>query len=393
MRIGVMLRHLRQHEGGVKVYTLKLLEHLLAIDGDNEYVLLYNSPELLGTYAGRSNVEERVVRMPSKLLWDQVAVPLIARRARLDLIFNPKFSVPLLTSRRSVFVLQGSDWFVMPWNQRWHDRINHKTLTPLYCRKADAIISVSNSVKRDVVAHVGVPGEKVKIVHYGLDERLFRPVRDPEALASLRQKYSLPRDFLLFVGQVYPAKNFGGILRAFARLRGRIPHKLVVAGEVRWKYAGEVALIQELGLEGDVAFTGWVPQAELPAFYSLAGAFLFPSVYEGFGMPLLEAMACGCPIVTATTGSPPEVVDGAALLADPADDAAIAEATYRVVSNPVLREQLVERGLRRARDFSWEKCARETLEVLTGLNGSPADGASGRGRSVLALASLSGTGD
>jgi glycosyltransferase involved in cell wall biosynthesis len=363
-----MLRHLRQHEGGVKVYTSNLLDALLALDRENEYVFLYQDRRLVGSYAAYANVKEVAVPVPSKLVWDQLVAPAIAQREDVDVLFNPKFSVPLVWQRPSVFVLQGSDWFVMPQNQRWHDRVNHRVLTPLYCRKARAIISISNSVKRDVVHHLKLDGEKVKLVYYGLDHAIFHPVRDQERLRLVRARYRLPDRFILYVGQIYPAKNFGGILRAFARVRGNLPHKLVVAGEPRWKYTGEIRLIAELGLEQDVLFTGWVPQSELPEFYSLADLFLFPSTYEGFGMPLIEAMACGCPIVTSTTGSCPEVVSGAALLAEPADVGCIAQRVLEALTNRELRRQLVEKGLRRAQDFSWEKCARATLAVLTSLD-------------------------
>ncbi len=361
-----MLRHLGQHEGGVKVYTQNIVQHLLAVDGRNRYVLLYSDERLLGSYAGHPNVEERCLRVALKLVWDQAAVPLLARREKLDVIFNPKFSVPLFTPVPSVLVLQGSDWFVMPWGSGWLDRLNHRLLVPGFCKSAEAIIVVSNNIKQDLVKYLGVDPAKIRVVHYGLSP-IFQPVRDPERLAETRRAYRLPERFLLYVGQIYPAKNFGGILKAFASLKGRVPHKLVVAGEPRSDYAEELALIDRLGLSEDVLFTGWIPQEELPTLYSLADVFLLPSLYEGFGIPLIEAMGCGCPIVTANVGSPPEVTDGAALLVDPRDVDAIAAAVQAVVGDRALRGRLVERGMARARAFTWEKCARETLEVLESL--------------------------
>jgi glycosyltransferase involved in cell wall biosynthesis len=361
-----MLRHLGQHEGGVKVYTQNVVRHLLEVDGRNRYVLLYSDASMLGGYAGYSNVEERCLRVPSKLMWDQAAVPLLARRESLDVVFNPKFSVPLFSRVPSVLVLQGSDWFVMPWGSRRLDRLNHRLLVPGFCRRANAIIVVSNNIKHDLVKYLGVDPAKIRVVYYGLSPS-FRPVRDPARLAEARRRYELPERFVLYVGQIYPAKNFGGILRALARLKGRIPHKLVVAGEPRSDYEEDLTLIDRLGLSGDVRFVGWVGQEELPTLYSLADVFLFPSLYEGFGIPLLEAMACACPIVTANVGSPPEVTDGAAVLVDPRDVEAIAQAVEAVVNDPQLRGRLVERGQARAREFTWEKCARETLEVLESL--------------------------
>jgi glycosyltransferase involved in cell wall biosynthesis len=342
---------------------------MLAVDAWNRYVLLYSDERLLGSYAGRPNVEEHCLRAPLKLAWDQAAVPRLARRERLDVIFNPKFSVPLLTGVPSVLVLQGSDWFVMPWGSSRLDRLNHRLLVPAFCRKAGAIIVVSENIKRDLVQYLGVDPAKIRVVHYGLNP-IFRPVRDPERLAEARRAYRLPERFLLYVGQIYPAKNFGGILRAFARLKERVPHKLVVAGEPRSDYQEDLALIGRLGLIDDVLFTGWIPQDGLPTLYSLADVFLLPSLYEGFGIPLIEAMGCGCPIVTASVGSPPEVTDGAALLVDPRDADAIADAVETIVTDGALRARLIERGSARARDFTWEKCARETLDVLEWLAGA-----------------------
>jgi len=368
MRIGVMLRHYEQQEGGVKVYTKKLLPLLLSRGVRHTYVLIYQNPKLIGTYAAHANVEEVAVRMPGTVFWDQLAVPWVARRKKLDLIFNPKFTVPFLGKEKKVFVLHGSEWFVIPEHFRTYDQWYFKNAVPLYCRTADAFIAVSHAVKRDVVEHVGVPEDKVVPIHNGFDPALFKPTRDSIVLGRIRAKYQLPEKFILWVGQIESRKNVARLLAAFARIKDEFPHDLVIAGEQRFTTAAELEAMESLGIRDRVRFPGWIEHTDLPAVYALADHFSFPSLYEGFGIPLIEAMACGCPIVTATTCAPPEVCDGAAVLVDPLNVDAIADGMRRVIGDADLRARLIARGLQRAADFGWQRCATEVLALFDRLD-------------------------
>ncbi|MEA3150798.1 MAG: hypothetical protein QOD56_1737 [Gammaproteobacteria bacterium] len=368
MRIGIMLRHYEQQEGGVKVYTKKLLPLLLSMGSQHQYVLIYQNPKLIGTYAAYPNVEEVSVELPGTVLWDQIGVPWVTRNKQLDLIFNPKFTVPFLGRPKRVFVLHGSDWFVIPGHFRLYDQWYFKNAVPLYCRRADAFIAVSHAVKNDVVEHVGVAPEKVAPIHNGFDPSLFRPEHDPERLRAIREKYKLPEKFILWVGQIESRKNVSRMLRAFAQVKDEIPHALVIAGEQRFTTNEELKAIGELGIADRVLFPGWILHTDLPAVYALADLFLFPSLYEGFGIPLIEAMACGCPIVTADTCAPPEVCDGAAVLVDPLRVEDIARGIRTAVFDQALRAKMVARGLERAKDFSWEKCAAQVLALFDGLD-------------------------
>jgi glycosyltransferase involved in cell wall biosynthesis len=368
MKIGIMLRHYEQQEGGVKVYTKRILPLLFAMGAQHRYLLIYQNPKLLGTYASHPNVEEVVATMPGTVPWDQIAVPWIARKHRVDLIFNPKFTVPFLTKVKSVFVLHGSEWFVIPEHFRTYDQWYFKRFVPLYCRKAAAFIAVSNAVKADVVEHVGVPPQKVFAIHNGFDPAVFQPVRDTARLQEVRARYKLPEHFILWAGQIESRKNVARLLQAFARIKDRVPHHLVMAGEQRWSTNTELSAMQELGIADRMCFPGWVNHGDLPAVYCLADLFAFPSLYEGFGIPLLEAMACGCPIVTANTCAPPEVTDGAAYLVDPLDVEDIAAGMHAVIVDRARRDEMVSHGIRRAKDFGWEKCAREILAMFDTLN-------------------------
>jgi len=374
MRIGVMLRHYEQHEGGVKHYTKMLLPLLFSLGSKHQFVLIYQNPKLRGTYARYPNVEELVAQMPGTFLWDQFAVPWVTRDKGLDIIFNPKFTIPFFTRCKTIFVLHGSEWFVIPDVFPWYDQLYTNRLVPLYCRHADAFICVAEAVKTDAVKYVQADPDKIFTVHNGIDPRQFYFVDDRKHLQAVRVKYQLPEKYIVWVGQIVSRKNVKRLLQAFAQIAPEIPHDLVIAGEQRFgaKDKEELAVIKELGIEQRVRFIGWVSHDDLPAIYRLADLFPFPSLYEGFGIPLVEAMACGCPIVTANTCAPPEVVAGAALLVDPYDVAAIAEAMRTMLRDTDLREKLVARGLQRAKDFSWEKCARQVLDVLDSVGGSGA---------------------
>jgi glycosyltransferase involved in cell wall biosynthesis len=298
-----------------------------------------------------------------------MAAPWIAWRHGVDLIFNPKFTVPLFTRAKTMFVLHGSEWFEIPEHFLRHDQWYFKTFVPIYCRSSNGFIAVSGAVKADVVRHVNVRPEKVFAVDNGFDPTLFRQIRDPTALQAVRQKYKLPEHYILWAGQIESRKNVARLLQAFALIKDEFPHQLVLAGELRWSSSAELRVVEQLGLAERITLPGWISHGDLPAVYAAADLFAFPSLYEGFGIPLLEAMACGCPIVTANTCAPPDVTAGAAQLVDPLDVDAIASAMRTVLRDQELRARMIARGIERARDFSWEKCARGVLAAFDSLDG------------------------
>jgi glycosyltransferase involved in cell wall biosynthesis len=363
VKIGVMLRHANQHGGGVLIYTHNLIREILALNTHHEFVFLYQNPQLVGTYGNGSHVREIAMKAPFSILWDQLAVRLIEKREKFDLIFNPKYSLPLLAQCPTVFVCHGLDWYVMPWGSRWIDRLNHRYLIPRYTRKADAIIAVSNTTRQHVIEYLNVDHARVHTVYLGVDEAFRRSISQ-NRLDEIRRMYKLPEQFFLYCGQIYPPKNFGRLLRAYAQVGPEMGMFLVVAGEHRWLCEDELALIDQLGLSEWVVRPGWIDHATLPAFYALAKALLLPSLYEACPSPLLEAMSSGCPIVTANRYGTQELADQAGLLVDPENLESIVDGMRRVVTNSDLRQQLIASGRERVHAFTWKRCARETLRVL-----------------------------
>jgi glycosyltransferase involved in cell wall biosynthesis len=250
-----------------------------------------------------------------------------------------------------------------------HGRMNvwhHRFVLPVILRRADRVITISDCSKRDIVRLCGIPEEKVVVTPLAADPA-FRP--DPEGTAGSAVT-GLPRPYILNVGTLEPRKNLEGLLRAFgAAKREGLPHTLVVTGARGWGRSRLAAIVEELRLEESVVFTGFVDDHDLPHLYAGADFFVYPSLYEGFGLPPLEAMACGTPVITSNVSSLPEVTGEAALLVDPRSVTDLAAAMVRLAGDASLRETLRERGLARARLFSWERTAAETLTVYRGVLG------------------------
>lgn len=370
MRAGIMLRHFDQKDGGVRIYTRHLLPLLFSRAPQHQFVLMYQDPRFVGAYAGLANVEEKAIRIPQSILWDQVGVPWFAARHQLDLIFNPKFTVPLLCRAKKVFVLHGSEWFAIPEHFLWYDRLYLKCAVPIYVKVSDSIIAVSGAVKRDAVKFLGVQEQKIACIDNGYDSTAFRVIEDSARRREIAEKYDLPEKFILWVGQMESRKNIAGLLRAFARIKDAVPHDLVLVGAQRYAFpmaAGveqDLELIEELGLAHRVHLPGWITHDDLPVVYCLASLFSFPSLHEGFGIPLLEAMACGCPIVTANTCAPPEVTGDAAYLVDPRNIDDCAKGMHIMLTDRQLRAAKIAAGLDRVKAFSWERCANAVLTLL-----------------------------
>lgn len=360
--------------GGIGVYTRNLLSNLLRLDRKNRYVLLYTDASHVGQFSHHDNVEE--VHVPfykaligtqlATLVWDQIQAPWHARKHEADVIFHAKFAVPLLTKRKTVMVLHGTERFFYPQFSNTGDMLFFRTIYPWYLKRATAIIAVSNRGREDIIEQLGIEPSKVTTAHLAISP-VFRVLDDTQILEAVRRKYQLPRRFILHVGHIYPGKNFGTLLRAFLRVREHTDIGLVNVGTPRRKYTGDLELIRQLGLDAHVNLAGYAPQEDLVALYNLAELVAFPSIYESFPAIPLEANACGCPVVTSPTGGTPESAGEAALYVDPKDEAGLCEAILRVLAEQDLREDLIRKGFENVRGFSWEKTAGRTLAVLESL--------------------------
>lgn len=353
-------------KGGVGVYARNVTKHLLAIGSRHQFFLYFANAQHCGEFSGRDDLTVRAIRAPGKALWDQIAVPYWSRRDRLDVIFHPKFTVPLACAARSVMVLHGAGWFIPETKKYWsaRTRLYARLMMPLYCRLAGAVLSVSNITRDVFIEKLGVSPSKITTVYFAPGLQFGRRSSESE-LASIREKYDLPDRFILTLsgGDRDDRKNFGAILEAFRAVHARQPVALVVAGRgcevFRERYG-----IPDDGYGQDIRFCGWVDQADLPAFYQLAALFLYPSNMEAFPIPITEALASGTPIVTSNVFGLRELAGDAAILVDPDDPNSIAEGTLRLLAEKNLRAELRARAIERSKLFDWDVCAAATLAIL-----------------------------
>ena len=365
LRIGVMLRSLDE-KGGVGVYTRGIIRELLSLDARNEYVLFYRNPDNLGLFADRPNVTERVIRGRFNGLWDQLAIPRACRRDHVDVVFHPKFTVPINSPCPSIMVLHGADW-LLPEQAQYYPSRNvaaMRVLLPLWCRRATAILSVSELTTENIVRAVGLPPGKVTTTYFA-PARHFARVVDSDRLADVRRRYDLPERFIFTLSKTSGGarKNAAVMLEAFRHAHARMDHDLVIGGRGVERFRSDYGIPDD-GYGARISFPGWIAQEDLPAVYSMADAYLYPSNLEAFPIPLTEAMACGTPIVTSDANGLRELAGDAALRVDHTDPRAIADAVVRIVEDPDLAAEMSRRGLERSRMFDWDRCARLTLDVI-----------------------------
>lgn len=298
-------------------------------------------------------------------LWTQTGFLRAIRKHGADLVLLPQINL-ILWKRAPILLFQHDLIEYHFASQKWYRMWFRRFAIPRAVRLADRIVSVSHNTAQDIEKFLEVPSEKVVTIYSGVDPEHLRP-RDPAQAASLvRDRYGLQGEFILYVGTLtLPQKNLLRLLEAFQLVRERgFRGKLLMAGAMGKDSRLIPERVAELGLEHEVLLPGYVDDDDLPYLYSAARVFCFPSLYEGLGMPVLEAMACGCPVVTSNVSSLPEVAGDAARLVDPHDPRAIAEALMEILSSDQVRRELIGKGLERARQFSWERAARQLLEVI-----------------------------
>jgi len=363
MRVAIDARKI--HDFGIGTYTRNLLRHLARIDRDNEYVLLCHQPDLgIGAQLG-TNFRTVLEPSPNYSIREQIHVPLVLRRERPDVFHAPHYVMPPAVRCRSIVTIHDCIHLMFP--QYLPSRAAY-----VYARAAmwaathrsHRVLTVSEASKRDILHFFNIPPEKIVVVHNAIDER-FGVSPSEEATALVRERYQLDHRFVLYAGNIKPHKNLVRIVEAFdgLRKRGFDDLTLLIIGDEISKLPALRRAVHSHKLHKHVRFLGYLPDDTLAILYRLAAVFVFPSLYEGFGLPPLEAMACGAPVVTSNVSSLPEVTGDAAVLVDPYDVESIADGIARVLSDPALREDMRMKGMARAREFSWERSVARTREI------------------------------
>jgi glycosyltransferase involved in cell wall biosynthesis len=364
MRIAFDGTTLRPARTGVGYYTEHLLHHLVKESVDDEIVVVSNRPiDTVAPLPPQVRVVTSSSRVP-RIVWMQMVAPRLLRRLRVDVAHFTNGMLPLAVPVPTVVTIHDMSLTMFPKYHPPRRVLLNRPLVDVAARRADAIITVSESAKRDIVRLYGSQEERIHVVHEAAAPS-FQPVVDPVVLDRVRQRYDLAERFILYVGTIEPRKNLPKLIEGFASRRksGQLPHQLVCAGPYGWLSRDIEDLIDRLQIEDAIRFTGYIPFDDLAALYSLAEMFVFPSLYEGFGLPVVEAMACGTPVVTGHVAALAEIGGGAVEQVARLDADTLGEAMVRLAGDRQRREQLSLLGRERAQLFSWERAARETLKV------------------------------
>lgn len=372
MKIAFDGRTISGNKTGVGVYTDNLLKGLAAIDKGNTYnVFVLDMPSYASPQNFRfikTNVSHK--SHPRGELWESVFLPYFFIKEDIDVFHSPTFHLPLFTGRVKKIVTM-HDLITLKFPQTYPQSFASyaRWMMKMAVRVADAIIVPSKSTREDVLKIFSAEESKIYVIPEAVKEGLH-PVDDETYLSGIKGRYNLPDDFILFVSTIEPRKNLECLIRAYFEIRkGGIRHKLVICGGKGWlkEYEKIIKIITELCMEEDIFFTGYVPDEDMAGIYSLAALFVYPSFYEGFGLPPLEAMACGCPVIASNASSIPEVVGEAGILIDPSDIQGLSYAICRVLGNEDIKIHMKMAGIERACQFSWTKVAADTLEVYKGV--------------------------
>lgn len=363
MRIGVDARLMQHQPAGITRYTRHLLQELAKLNQHDEFITFQHRRHRTPLIE-QANFRRATLYAPVHTRIEQWLTPLELIRFSLDLFHSTDFIPPLYTTVPTVITVHDLAFLHWP-HFLTKDSAAYYGQIDRAVRHAKHIIVPSESTKQDLTAMLGVPPIKISVIYEAADER-FVPLPLAETRAEVRQKYHLPETFILFVGTIEPRKNVDGLIRAFHHLRSKYgvnDTALVIAGGKGWLYDETLKLIRQLELEQSVVFAGRVMDDDLHKLYVAARCHVHAAHYEGFGLPPLEAMACGTPTIVSNVSSLPEVVGDAALMVDPSNWEEIAVAMHRLLSDDQLHAEMREKGLQRARYFNWETSARRTMEV------------------------------
>ena len=377
MHIGIDLTAAVTQGGGIGRYTRELVHALVAVDQENTY--RFFSAKLPAQLPVPNSIPSapHVSHHPAPIderwlyrLWYRLRLPLPVQwmTGTLDLFHSPDFVLPPVANHIPTLVTVHDLSFL-----HYPDTFPVKLVTylnqvvPWSIERATHILADSQATKADLVDLWHVPAEKITVLYCGVNER-FRPVTDEERITAVSRKYKIDdQPYILSVGTVQPRKNYRMLIRAFAQMADRFPHNLVISGGKGWLYDEMVAEVEKLGVNGRVRFIGFVDDEDLPTLYSGASLFVFPSLYEGFGLPLLEAMACGVPLITSNASSLPEVVGETAVQLSPLRPELWTEAMSHLLEDAGARTRIVADGFRQVRRFSWTGAARQLLGIYMNL--------------------------
>lgn len=373
MKIGIDIRCLMEPQySGISEYTYNLLGQLFQIDSKNQYFLFYNASKVVKPpQFDFPNVVYKEFKYPNKIFNLTLRFLKIAKIDKMiggvEIFLIPSFLFSNLSKDcKKILVVHDLSFEIYPHFFTLKKRIWHHLISPKrLCQQADLIIAISENTKNDIIKFYGINPEKIKVVYNGVNKIFFQPVAN-EIKKRVKNKYNLPNNYIFYLGNLEPRKNVETLISAFEKLEDKSIN-LVIAGGFAWKYKNVYKLWRNSPVKEKIKFLGYVEAGERPALYSLAKLFVYPSIYEGFGLPPLEAMACGTPVITSFNSSLVEAVGKAGLLIDPNNFNELAKIIDQVLKDKKLQNLLRERGLKHCQNFRWQNTAQKILEIVNNL--------------------------
>jgi glycosyltransferase involved in cell wall biosynthesis len=357
MNIVIDARMIGHEIHGIARYTYNLIKSLLKIDKKNKYTVL-TTEKVQDVFLGISNLEAYPLRSRWISLSEQWELVKILKKLKPDLYHAPSFVAPVFNPFPMVMTIHDLNHLALAKNYSFFHALYYRLIVKPSAGKSVKIFTDSEFSRKEISKYLLIPDEKIKVISIGCGEE-FKPIQNPEVLRKVREKYGLPETFILYVGTYKPHKNVSNLLKAFSRISLEIP--LALSGKGNQEL---LRILKELKLDKKIIFMGEIDENDLPGVYNCANLFVFPSYYEGFGLPPIEAMACGCPAVVSNATSLPEVCGNAAYYVDPFDVEDMAKGIYQVLTDKTLRQILIQKGFERTKLYRWEKTAEEHLKVF-----------------------------
>jgi glycosyltransferase involved in cell wall biosynthesis len=361
MEIGIITDALDEKKGaGIRTYVLNMVRNL----DSKDITLIHYKKNKDKVY---SRFKELIIPMRNIPFYREIRKMFVmpCMLNKFDIVHETVQIGPFFFKSRFKKIVTVHDLSVIkfPKSHKGLHYVHHKLGLQRTLKNVDRIIAVSNSTKKDLIRLFKVPARKIKVIYEAADKQ-YRVINDKKELERFKTRYHIDYPFVLYIGTLEPRKNIPRLIKAFRLVKKKgYPHKLLVVGKKGWKYKAIFKMIKTLGLEKDVVFTGFIEEKELPLFYNVADVFVFPSLYEGFGLPVLEAMQCGCPVIIANNSSLPEITGDAALKVNARDVRDIAMKIERLIKDKNLKIKFAQKGVKHARRFSWKRCAKETREL------------------------------
>lgn len=371
MKIGIDATIIRKENTGTGYYIINLINGLQKVDKVNQYYIFVDE-NAISDFINFKNSNIEIINKKFKnrffrIFWQLFLLPLNLRKLDIKVLHSTNYITPLFKlGVKTIVTIHDLTVIIFPGKHSVLKRLFYNIFIPFFIRKSDKIITVSSNSKNDIIKHFKGIGEKISVTYESYPEYFNNKIDENECFRILK-KYNIKKDFILFVGMIEPRKNIIAILKALIDLDKEINLDLVIVGKKGWHYKDISAFMtnKSYGLNNDIIFTGYVPENEIKNIYQSAYIFVYPSIYEGFGLPPLQAMACGVPVITSNTSSLPEVVGEAAIKIDPNNLKELTNSIRQLATDSKLRNELVKKGLRQVKKFKLEEVAEKTLDIYS----------------------------